>query len=228
MSHMKPGIGVLCQQDITGNCNVLCYRRTPLEPQHGAAVSLVHDTLGAECGFLLMVDDNLVKAMEIVKGVQHDLGRRIEMAVIGKGHRPCLEHISHLCQFFPLLAFGNCTDKLDMDKPRFSGSFLQAADKGRRIHHRFGIWHSSYAGEATCSSSLGAGDKVLFCLLPWLTEVDMHINEAGSYHFAGSIVDLCALCLQVLAYGGNLAILNQHICHLVEFILRIDDPAALQ
>ena len=150
------------------------------------------------------------------------------MPVIGEGHRPRLEHITHLCQFLTLLALGDSANQLDMDEPCLSGTLFQAADQSCRIHYRSGIGHGGNPGKAACRCCLGAGDKILLGLLARLTEMHMHVNEARGHHFAGSIINLCPLGFELLADCSNLAILNQHICYLVEFVLRIDDPAALQ
>ena len=173
-----------------------------------------------------MVNDNLVKTVEIIEGVQHDLGRGIKMAVIGKSHCTGLKHVPQLCQFLSLLPLGNSAYDIYVDKSGFPGSFLQAANQGCRIYHRFGVWHGSYTGETASSRRFGAGDKVFLGFLAWLTEMHMHVHKARCHHLAGCIINLGAFCRQVLADGLDFSVFNQYVCHLVEFIFRIDDPAA--
>ena len=71
--HMCPRI--LGQQHIPGHCNILGHRGTAFQPQQGTAMALVHHPVLAERSLLLMVDDKVVtEGMEVIHGVQHDLG----------------------------------------------------------------------------------------------------------------------------------------------------------
>ena len=218
VSYMNLCIGVLCQHDVTHYGNVLCDSRTAFETEHCTGVTFIHYAFFYEGRLLIVVDDDFVEGTEIIQTVQQSLGALYEMTVIGESYSSLISHIAYLGQFITLLTLGEGTDDIDMDAGLISGTSLQAADQRGIIYYRAGIRHGSYAGEAAGSSGLAAGNEIFLCLLTWLTEVNMHINETGGNHLACCIYNLCTIGNKLFAYSGNLTVLYQYIGYFINVV----------
>ena len=66
MRNVNASPRILCQHDIAGHGNIFCNRRTPFQPEHGTAVALIHNAVLNQRTFFLMIDNDLIKSMEII------------------------------------------------------------------------------------------------------------------------------------------------------------------
>ena len=220
--------GVLREQDVAGDGDVLGDRRAALHAKHRAAVALIHDAVLDERRLFLVVDDDLVERVQVVVGVQEDLGRRVEVAVVGERDSARLDHVAELGELLALLPFRHRADDADVDLGDVLGALLEAAHDVSRIDDRLRVRHRRDRRVAAGCCCLRAGLKVLLGLLAWLAEVRVHVDEARRNELARCIVDFRTFSCEVLADGSNLAILDQHISDFVKMLCRIDDPATFE
>ena len=205
---MNPCSCIFSQSNITVHRNILSYCWTALHAQHGTSVAFIHNAFLDEAWLLLMVDDYLIKGLQIIIAVKHYLGRFGEMTIIREGHSTSLGHIPHFSHFLALLAFGNGTNNLYMNHCRILSSFLQRTHHSRCIHHRIGIWHGCYGSISTCCRSLGARLKILLGFLTRFTKMNVHINKTRANNLTLSINNFISGTLNIACHLGNLAILN--------------------
>ena len=220
--------GILGEQDVARDGDVLGDRRTALHAEHRAAVALIHDAVLDERRLFLVVDDDLVERVQVIVSVQEHLGRRVEVAVIGERDGTGLDHVAELCELLALLPLRDRTNDADVDLRDILRALLEAAHQSGRVDDRLRVRHRRDRRVAAGCRCLRAGLEVLFGLLAWLAEMRVHVDEARRDDLAGCIVDFCTFCRKILADGCNLAILDQHISDFVKMLCRIDDPATFE
>ena len=171
----------------------------------------VHDTFFDEREFFIMIDDDLIKLFQIIHTIHHDLGRFHIVSVIGKRHSSSETHIAHFCKLFALLSLCQCTDDFDVNEADLFRPRLQTAHQGGGVYDRACIRHSGDRREASCSRRLRAGQEILFRFLPRLTQMRVHINEAGNENLAADIDDFGLFIHHILIHLLNNAVLDKNI-----------------
>lgn len=78
------------------------------------------------------------------------------------------------------------------------------------------------------AAAAGLGLDVALGLEAGLTQVDVHIHQAGNEVLAGEVDDLGALVAEVLADGGDLVVLDEDVYTSVKLDRRVDDVGILK
>ena len=97
------------------------------------------------------------------------------------------------------------------------------------ISNRVGVWHGSNVSKATVDRSSRARLNGLLVLKAWISEVNMHINEARSQYLALCINNgITLLRCNGCCYFGNSFSIDTNVQYRVKIKLRVYNTRALK
>ena len=175
-----------------------------------------------------MAHEDFAEHLAVIHGAAQHAGALDAMAVVGEGHAAMLDHIAHLGDDLAFEALRHGTGGVHAAVALGGGDGLDVLDHDAVVGDGVGVGHGAHAGEATLGGSGGLGLDVALGLEAGLTQVDVHIHQAGNEVLAGQVDDLGALVAEVLADGGDLVVLDEDVYTSVKLDRRVDDVGILK
>ena len=175
-----------------------------------------------------MAHEDLAEHLAVVHGTAKHTGALDAVTVIGEGDAAVLDHVAHLGDDLALETTGHGAGGVHAAVALGGGDGLDVLDHDAVVGDGVGVGHGAHAGEATLGGSGGLGLDVALGLEAGLTQVDVHIHQAGDEVLAGKVADLGSLDGEILADLGDLIAVNQDVNDTVKLDGRVDDVGILK
>ena len=177
---------------------------------------------------MAVAHDDAVKLLGIVHRATHHTRVLHAAAVIGKRDGTVSNHVPHLGEhltFEPLRKRARHEHAAEAD---FGGLALHVFHDGRVIADGVRVRHRAHRGEAAVSRRLRLRLDVTFVLESGVTQVNVHVDQAGNDDFPRKVTLDALRHLKVVANLHDAAIADQDVSDLVEPNLGVEKPRVLK
>ena len=222
------GTGQLGDLDVAGDLKLLASRRPALKGQTGRDLALVDLAVTDQVLVLAMAHKDLAEHLAVVHAAAEHARTLHAATVVGEGDGAAGDHIAHLGHGLALKTAGHGARRIDAAVADLGSAGLDELHDGAVIGDGVGVGHGAHAREAALGSSAGAAFDVLFDLIAGLTQMDVHVHQAGDEVLAGKVADLGSLDGEILADLGDLVAVNQDVNDTVKLDGRVDDVGILK
>ena len=174
------GTGELGDHDVAHDLELLALRRPAEQTEAGGNGTLVDLAVADQVVVLAVAHEDLAEHLAIVHGATQHASALDAVAVIGEGDAAVLDHVAHLGDDLALEATGHGAGGVHAAVALGGGDGLDVLDHDAVVGDGVGVGHGAHAGEATLGGSGGLGLDVALGLEAGLTQVDVHIHQAGN------------------------------------------------
>ena len=222
------GTGQLGDLDVAGDLKLLAGGRPALEGQTGRDLALIDLAVTDQILVLAMAHKDLAEHLAVVHATTEHARPLHAATVVGEGDGAVGNHIAHLGHGLAFKTAGHSARRIDAAVADLGSARLDELDDGAVIGDGVGVGHGAHAGKAALGRRAGTALDVLFDLIAGLTQVNVHVHQAGDEVLAGKIADLGSLGGEVLADLGDLVTVDQDVDDTVKLDRRIDDVGILK
>ena len=216
---------------VTGYQHIPCYRDVFRYGRHAGHTDLcgnrafVHVTVRVQFTFNAVGNQGRVKACHIFGRVHQEAAAVYVMTVVGKSHRAFFQHIAHFRQFLAFFVLTDGTDDFHVHIAFLRGPFFDTADHNGSGNSRFRVGHAGDGGDAAGRCRHGTGADAFLGFQARLPQMGMHVDEAGSYYFARSVIRLIGFVRYVLCNFCDFPVCYQHVADFIQFLRRVYHPS---
>ena len=226
--NVQLGTGQLGDLDVAGDLKLLAGGRPAFEGQTSRNLALVDLAVTDQVLVLAVTHEDLAEHLAVVHAATEHARALHAATVVGKGDGAVSDHIAHLGHSLALKTAGHGARRIDAAVTDLGSAGLDELHDGAVVGNGVGVGHGAHAGEAALGSSAGAALDVLFDLIAGLTQMDVHVHQAGDEVLAGKVADLGSLGGEILANLGDLVAVNQDVNDTVKLDGRVDDVGVLK
>ena len=227
MADVQRALGEADELDVAVDLELLGQRRPAEHAQARGGAALVDHAVAGEGLDLAVGKGDAVELGDVLHAGAHHAGALDAVAVVGEGGGALDDHVADLGQALALLAACHGADGAHVAQARCVGAVDLVADLGTGVGDRIGIGHGGHVGEAAVDGRGRARGDGLLVLETRVTEVDVHVHQAGDEVLAGGVDDLgVGGSLEVLADACDLLAVDEDVEDVVDALLRVYDVGA--
>ena len=180
--HMEARTGGFGQQDIARYHHIFRTAGNAAQTEPRRLHAFVHVAAGAQVQVFAMVDHRKVERFGHLHRAAHNARIHHRAPVIRDRDNTGVLHRAERCQFFTGAILGDGSDGEDIDGCVLARAFNDVAGDSGVIVHRQRVGHAADGGEASRRRGARSGFDGLGMLDSRLSQMDVHVDEAGSDH----------------------------------------------
>ena len=218
--HVDSCPRVESQHAVSGHHHILRHRGRTLNPQLFGRFPCVDAVIDDKGRVLLVKAQRQPQCLCLLHGCHCQLFIQDRLSIIGKAHGSGPGQSLQIRQF---PAFHSLGDSRAGHHPNPGGlSLLQHIGQSiRRVHRRLCVGHTDHRGKAACRRCCCTGLNILLVGQPRISEMDMSVNQSGSYGQSGCVHNLLPVSLKIRTYFADYPVLNPNVHRSLPSALRV-------